>query len=82
LSQHVVAQIATVIKVWLLFRVILDTTSDITTTDKMCQVYQYMAVLTDERGAPNGIVINESLLGFHAVSDQSSATLAQEMVNL
>ena len=81
LSQHVVANIATVIKACPFFSVISDTTSDITKTDQMCQVYRYVTLQTDEKGAPTRIVINESFLGFHAVGDQSSETLAEEIVS-
>jgi hypothetical protein len=80
LSQHVVARIATTIKTCPFFSVLSDTTSYVSKTDQMSQVYRYVTLQRDERGIPTRININESFLSFHAVADQSSKALAAEIV--
>ena len=80
LSQDVVANIVSTISSCAFFSVITDTTSDVSKTDQMSQVFRYVTLQRDENGVPTKICINESFLGFHDVADQSSENLAAEIV--
>ena len=80
LSQHVVANIVSTISSCAFFSVLTDTTSDVSKTDQMSQVFRYVTLQRDENGVPTKISINESFLGFHDVADQSSENLAAEIV--
>ncbi|KAF3859829.1 hypothetical protein F7725_000084 [Dissostichus mawsoni] len=55
------------------YSIIMDTTQDISKVDQLSQVFRYVTIANDENGNPTEVKINESFLGFHAVTDQTAA---------
>lgn len=57
------------------FSVILDTTLDITKKDPLSQIIKYVTIPKHPSGKPIEHMINESLLGFKFIEDQSASGL-------
>lgn len=64
------------------YSVMMDTTQDISKVDQLSQVIRYVTIPKDEKDNPLEVKINESLMGFHAVHDQSASGLEKEIVGL
>ncbi|KAF3837719.1 hypothetical protein F7725_009487 [Dissostichus mawsoni] len=62
------------------YSIIMDTTQDISKVDQLSQVFRYVTIANDENGNPTEVKINESFLGFHAVTDQTAAGLEREIL--
>ncbi|XP_034088842.1 zinc finger MYM-type protein 1-like [Gymnodraco acuticeps] len=80
LSKKVQDTIITDIQNAEFYSIIMDTTQDISKVDQLSQVFRYVTIANDENGNPTEVKINESFLGFHAVTDQTAAGLEREIL--
>ena len=81
LSEEVTTNIIKKINNCAFFSVIIDTTQDISKMDQLSQVFRYVTIQKDANEVPEKIILNESFLGFHKVTDQHGEQLSEEIIN-
>ncbi|XP_075696700.1 zinc finger MYM-type protein 1-like [Rhinoderma darwinii] len=80
LSKKIEQDIVNEIKSSPFFSIIIDTTQDISKTDQLSQIFRYVTVETNQQNTVTALKINEVFLGFHAITDQTAASLEKEIV--
>ena len=81
LSEEVTTNIIKKINNCAFFSVIIDTTQDISKINQLSQVFRYVTIQKDANEVPKKIIVNESFLGFHKVTDQHDEQLSEEIIN-